>query len=101
MADRVARFLEEAKAELFDALAHYNRRTPGAGERLLEDVLETADRICEAPLRWPVEEDGYRRGRLLVFPYALRYGVAADGNIDIVAVAHDRREPGYFRGRTK
>ncbi len=103
MADRVARFLEEAKAELFDALAYYNRRTPGAGERLLEDVFETVDRICEAPLRWPVEEDGYRRGRLLVFPYALRYDVTADGNVDVdvVAVAHDKREPGYFRGRTK
>jgi plasmid stabilization system protein ParE len=100
VADRVARFLEEAKAELLDALAFYNRRTPGAGERLLEDVLETADRIREDPLRWPVEDDGYRRWRLLVFPYALRYGVAADGNIVIVAVAHAKREPGYFRGRS-
>jgi plasmid stabilization system protein ParE len=101
VADRVARFLEDAKAELLDALAYYNRRTPGAGDRLLEDVLETADRVCEAPDRWPVDDDGYRRSRLLVFPYALRYGVAADGNIDIVAVAHAKRAPGYFRGRTR
>ena len=101
MADRLVRFLEEARAELFDALAYYNQRTPGAGDRLFEDVLETADRICEAPLRWPIEDDGYRRCRLLVFPYALRYDVATNGNIDIVAVAHDKREPGYFRGRTK
>ena len=67
MADRVVRFLEEAKAELLDA---------------------------------PIEDDGYRRWRLLVFPYALRYEVAAAGNIDIVAVAHAKREPGYFRART-
>ena len=101
MADRVVRFLEDAKVELLDALGYYNRRTPGAGDRLLEDVLETADRICETPLRWPIEDDGYRRWRLLVFPYALRYEVAADGNIDIVAVAHAKREPGYFHGRTR
>jgi len=102
VADRVARFLENAKAELLDALAYYNRRTRGAGDRLLDDVLETADRICEAPFRFPVEEDdGYRRWRLLVFPYSLRYDIAADGNIDIVAVAHAKREPGYFRSRTK
>ena len=101
MADRVARFLEDAKAEFLEALAYYDQRTPGAGDRLLEDVFETTDRICEAPLRWPVEDDGYRRCRLLVFPYALRYDVAADGNIDIVAVAHAKREPGYFRGRTR
>jgi plasmid stabilization system protein ParE len=86
---------------LLDALAYYNRRTPAVGERLLEDVLETADRICEAPERWPTEEDGCRRWRLLVFPCALRYNVAADGNIDIVAVAHTKRAPGYFQGRTK
>lgn len=101
MADRVVRFLEEAKTELLDALAYYNRRTPGAGDRLLADVFEAADRICEAPLRWPVEDDGYRGCRLLVFPYTLRYDIAAHGNIDVVAVAHDKREPGYFRGRTK
>ena len=101
MADRVARFLEDAKAELLDALAYYNRRTPRAGDRLLQDVLETAEQICETPLRWPIEDDGYRRWRLLVFPYAVRYDVAADGNIDIVAVAHAKRAPGYFRGRTK
>ena len=65
MADRIAHFLEDAKAELLDALAYYNRRTPGAGDRLL------------------------------------RYGIATDGNIDIVAVAHAKRRPGYFKGRTK
>lgn len=101
MADRVARFLEEAKAELLGALSHYNQRTPGAGDRLLEDVLAAADRICEDPFRYPVEPDGYRRWRLLVFPYTLRYEIAAGGDIDIVAVAHARRRPGYFTGRTK
>ena len=101
MADRTARFLEEAKVELVDAVGHYNQRTVGAGGRLLEDVLETAGRICENPERYPVEDDGYRRWRCVVFPYSLRYDIARDGNIDIVAVAHDKRAPGYFRGRTK
>jgi hypothetical protein len=47
-----------------------------------------------------LEEAQTERWRLLVFPYALRYEVAAAGNIDIVAVAHAKREPGYFRART-
>jgi plasmid stabilization system protein ParE len=99
VADKIPRFLEDAKLELFEALQHYRLRTPGAADRLLEDVLETTDRIREAPLRWPVEADGYRRWRCVVFPYSLRYDVVPDGNIDIVAVAHDKREPGYFKGR--
>ena len=32
---------------------------------------------------------------------AIRYEIAAGGNIDIVAVAHAKRRPGYFTGRTK
>ena len=99
MADRIARFADDAKADLLDALDYYNRRTPGAGDRLLEDVLVTADMICESPERWPVESDGYRRWRLMTFPYSLRYEITSDGNIDIVAVAHAKREPGYFHGR--
>jgi plasmid stabilization system protein ParE len=99
VSDRNARFLDEAKVDLLDALEYYNRRTPGAGDRLLEDVLQAVDRICEAPLRWPVEPDGYRRCRLLVFPYSLRYDVTSDGNVDVVAVAHGKRRPGYFKGR--
>jgi plasmid stabilization system protein ParE len=100
VADRTARFLEEAKLELLDAIAYYNERTPGAGERLLTDVLRTADQICEDPERNPIEEDnGYRRWRCEVFPYSLRYGINPDGNITIVAVAHGARRPGYFQGR--
>jgi len=99
VAGRTARFLEEAAAELLEALAYYNERTPGAGDRLLEDVLATTERLCEDPLRYAVESDGCRRWRLVVFPYSLRYELGADGNVDIV-VAHDRRRPGYFRGRT-
>jgi len=45
-----------------------------------------------------MEEDGYR-WRCVVFPYSLRYDIARDGNIDIVAVAHDKRAPGYFARR--
>ena len=101
MADRITRFLDEAKVELVNGVAYYDQRTPGAGERLLEDALQTADKICEDPERYPVEDDGYRRWRCVVFPYSLRYDIARDGNIDIVAVAHDKRAPGYFKGRTK
>jgi plasmid stabilization system protein ParE len=102
VADRTARFFEDAKVELLNGVAYYNQRTPGAGERLLEDVLQTAGKICEDPERYPVDpDDGYRRWRCVVFPYSLRYDIARDGNIDIVAVAHDKRAPGYFGGRTK
>lgn len=85
MADRIARFVEEADAELLDALAYYNERTPGAGDRLLEDVLTTASSICEDPERYPIEADGYSQWRCLVFPHSVRYQFATDGHVDVVA----------------
>jgi hypothetical protein len=85
VADRVARFLEEAKAELVDALAYYNQRTPGSGDRLLEDAFDTADRICEDPSRWPVEDDGYRRWRLAFVQRFVEVYVSAPTTVVSVA----------------
>jgi tRNA(Ile)-lysidine synthase TilS/MesJ len=34
------------------------------------------------------------------FPYAVIYRIASDGSIRVLAVAHHRRRPGYWRART-
>lgn len=39
---------------------------------------------------WPVRD----------FPYTVVYRVEADDGISVIAVAHQSREPGYWRGRT-
>jgi hypothetical protein len=55
---------------------------------------------ASSPLRWPpFEVDArYRRAVVRRFPYLLFYEVRGD-LIEFVAVAHVRREPGYWLSR--
>ena len=80
-----------------------------ARERDLERSAEVADafmaeldaaieRIEQGPSRWPPYLGGTRRYLLHRFPFFVVFREAAL-RIEIVAVAHARRRPGYWLGR--
>ena len=54
--------------------------------------------IVDLPQAWPLFEGGTRRFLLRRFPYQLIYRQRAD-EIEVVAVMHQRRRPGYWRRR--
>jgi len=54
-------------------------------------------RIVEAPLRWPVRS-GTRRYVMRRFPFVVVYRVVGS-TVEVVAVAHGRRKPGYWKSR--
>jgi plasmid stabilization system protein ParE len=54
--------------------------------------------ITEAPDRWPRFDCEARRVFLWRFPYLVIYRVLPD-RVEILAIAHGRRRPGYWRGR--
>jgi plasmid stabilization system protein ParE len=87
-----------AEAELQDAAAWYDERSPGLGLRFVHAVRKKSDEILEAPQRWPLAA-GSRRVLMGRFPYALVYREVADQEIEIVAVAHLKRSSGYWTGR--
>ena len=61
--------------------------------------LDTAiDRIAEAPSRWPEYLEGTRRYVMRRFPYLVVYRVMLD-RVQVVAIAHGHRRPGYWRSR--
>ena len=62
---------------------------------LLEFFEEAAE---EAPAQWPMFQSGTRRYVFPTFPYSLVYFVEND-TLNVVAVAHDKRKPGYWRSR--
>jgi toxin ParE1/3/4 len=97
------RFDSEAEAELRAAISWYERERPGLGDEFWAEVQETLALIDEH------HEIGGRvarvrvRGiarRLLVrrFPYFVVYRNRGDF-IEIVAIAHQSRRPGYWRSR--
>ena len=89
----------EAALEHEEQAAYYEHRASGLGQRYDEAFKAAALRACEAPNRYRlVSLSGVRRISLRGFPLAVYY-FEFGGVIQIVAVAHHRKRPGYWTGR--
>jgi len=91
---------EPAALELAEAVRWYEERRPGWGARLFDAVAHALDLIEHHP-----EIGSPRRGhpaarQLTVrgFPYVVAYRVRPS-DLYVVAVAHAKRRPGYWRNR--
>lgn len=91
------RFHPEALEEYLAAAAWYGA---DAGGLFVEHVASATSAIAEAPHAWPrwSTEGDARRFVLGRFPYSLIY-LPEPAALVIVAVAHHRRAPGYWRAR--
>ena len=76
----------------------YAERSPVAARAFAVEVNACVERVGEAPERWPRYVHGTRRYLFPHFPFSLVYRVR-DEEIEIVAVAHHRKRPGYWRSR--
>ena len=92
------RFHPEAEAEFQAAFAWYRARSPQAADRFEAEAERVMESVAANPGRFPVYDDDHRFATLGRFPYTLVYQVVPDG-IHVVAVAHSRRNPGYWQGR--
>ncbi|MCE9640392.1 MAG: type II toxin-antitoxin system RelE/ParE family toxin [Betaproteobacteria bacterium] len=91
-------FHPEAEAELEDASLFYESRMPGLGKSFAAEVERTIYLIREFPDAG--SPTGPMRRRVLVarFPYSVVYRRDPDFVV-IIAIAHQRRRPGYWRQR--
>ena len=89
-----------AEAELAEAAEWYDATRVGLGAELLDEFDSGVRRIVEFPHAWQPLSPRTRQHQLHRFPYAIVYQVR-DDEIVIVAVAHLRRQPRYWRGRIK
>jgi plasmid stabilization system protein ParE len=81
--------LEEAEA----VLAWYAKRSSRAADAFLNELDHAIH-----PERYQLYEFEARRAVLRRFPYLIVFREGTEG-IEIVAVAHGRRRPGYWRDR--
>jgi plasmid stabilization system protein ParE len=93
-------FFEEANAEIEEGRAWYRRRSEVAEAALLRELNHAIEMVAEAPLRWAKYIAGTRRYVFPTYPYSLIFFVANDA-VNVVAVAHDKRKPGYWRKRLR
>jgi hypothetical protein len=66
-----SRFHEAAHAELSEAVAYYDHKAPGLGDRFLTEVKAATRNIEQYPEIAPVIEEGVRAKVLVRFPYSL------------------------------
>ncbi len=95
---RPVRLHEDAEPELNDAADYYDRESPSLGSAFLDEVESGFDRIRAYPDAAAEVAGGIRKLVLARFPYALVYEIR-DDVIRILAVAHQRKRPYYWRGR--
>jgi len=90
--------LPEAEAEIRQAFLWYFERSPIAADAFRTETIRIIDRLSVDALMWPEGEDAVRRHVLRHFPYTVIYEIHGN-TVTVLAVAHQRRKPGYWRTR--
>jgi plasmid stabilization system protein ParE len=91
-------FLPEARAEFEQAVAYYDQCGLGLGDEFTNEVEAAIRRVLTQPEAWSPYHHGTRRCLTQRFPYSVVYQIRPN-LILVVAVAHLRREPGYWTAR--
>jgi hypothetical protein len=88
----------EAETELSESVAFYERRRSGLGLEFERAARTAVQGIQVNPQRYPLQKDGTRRLVMKRFPFVIHYLDLPD-TIWVLAFAHAKRKPGYWRRR--
>ena len=98
MASQPLQFHPDARDEAFEAYDFYAQRSEDVGEAFLAELRAAGSAIQQSPQSWASYLYGTRRYLLKRFPFVVVYRVA-ETRVEILAVAHGRRRPGYWQDR--
>ena len=94
-----AGFHEEAEKEFLEASHEYATESDELADEFETEVQRGIELILDHPEMAPVIGRKRVRGKILQrFPYTLVYAIER-GRIRLLAVAHQRRRPGYWASR--
>ena len=85
-----------AENDIAEAFGWYQERNATAAGAFRAEVFETIDRLVDAPLSWPADEEGNRKRVVKRFPYTVWFEVLGS-TVTVLAVAHHKRRPAYWR----
>ena len=94
------RVLRDAEAEIRSSMRWYEEKRIGLGLDFVALVDEAISQIAERPFSYPLwrKERPYRKAAMRRFPFTVFYTVE-DDYVQVVAVAHQKRRPGYWTER--
>lgn len=90
------RIVEGAEADFAEALEFYRDESEALAGRLYDEIQRLIADICTAPRLYRVVAAPVRRHFSTIFPYAILY-VEKPDHVLILAIAHFKRRPGYWR----
>jgi toxin ParE1/3/4 len=90
----------EAVAEASAAREWYESRSEDASRAFLAELDVGMESVRTSPELYPLYLYGTRRYLLRRFPYLIVYRVAAAA-IQVIAIAHSKRRPGYWKARSR
>ncbi len=91
-------FHPEAISEATEARRWYASKRQEAADGFLRELRAGYDAVAESPSIYPYYAKPYRFYKLKRYPYLIVY-LESDDAVDILAVAHAKREPGYWMSR--
>ncbi len=83
---------------MIEAALNYEAAASNLGDDFLDDIQFAIRSIREHPKLGVEIAYGFRRALVRRFPFSVIYFIEP-GNIVVVAVAHQSRSPGYWKGR--
>lgn len=100
---RSVRILEAAAVEAAEAAAWYEARRKGLGAEFRSEFEFVFDRLREGglpgtPWAGGLGERGVKRLLMQRFPFSVVFVATGEG-VTVLALAHHRRKPGYWRDR--
>ena len=94
----IVEFATQAVVEYEEALSGYDWHGTGVGNSFANSVRETVEKISDFPNVGSPLSKGIRKSRVRGFQYCLIYQLM-DQKVYVLAVAHDKRLPGYWKSR--
>ena len=98
MPARAAELHPEAIEDIRGAYDWYASRNALAATAFLTEIENAIAAVVARPDVWPRHLHGTRRFLLRRFPYSIVYRTKPS-NLEVIAVAHARRRPGFWRAR--
>ncbi len=92
------RIQAQAQQEINEAFDWYFKRSPEAADAFLTEIGASLKQIASHPQLYPAYTKNTRRRVLTTYPYSVIFQEKED-MILVVAVAHAKRRPGYWRKR--
>ena len=87
-----------AETEAREALRWYAERNARAAAEFQRAITLALDALGESPHVWQEIEPGVRRCLLSGFPYGVVYRVQPE-RVEVLAIMHLKRRPGYWHSR--